>query len=190
VIAANAVDYPEVLVRLFVDLVAISVMCGGLFLRRHHRRDLVTVFAAFNIGLFAVVSVISSRHISVGLGFGLFAVLSIIRLRSEPFDNTELAYFFTALVLALVGGLRKLPVPFAVLLDALPLATLFLVDHPAFHTNVRRRRVRLDAVRADAGPLREELSRRFGVEIVDLAITEVDDVRETTDVTIRYVDES
>ena len=38
----------------------------------------------------------------MGVGFGLFAVLSIVRLRSEPFSNRELAYFFVALVLALV----------------------------------------------------------------------------------------
>lgn len=186
--AAKTIDYPEVLLHLFVDLVAIATMVGWMFVRRHGRRDLVTIYTAFNVGLFAVVSVISSRHVSVGLGFGLFAVLSIIRLRSEPFDNTELAYFFTAMVLALVDGLRKIPLPFAVLLNVLVLATLYLVDHPAFHTNVRRRRVRLDEVHTDSAALREDLARRFGVEIVELAITDVDYVREITDVSLRYVD--
>lgn len=187
--AANAVDYHEVLLHLFLDLVAIGLLTAGIFLRRHLRRDLVTVFVTFNVGLFAVVSVISTRHISVGLGFGLFAVLSIIRLRSEPYDNVELGYFFLALVLALVDGLRLIPLPFAILLDVLVLTAMFVVDHPVLHMRIRRRGVRLDEVHTNVDELRATLTERFGgLEIVEVTITEIDYVRETTDATVRYVD--
>ncbi len=64
--------------------------------------DLVVVYALFNLGLFLALVVISQGQVSMGVGFGLFAVLSIVRLRSEPFSNRELAYFFVAIVLALV----------------------------------------------------------------------------------------
>lgn len=186
-IAAAGLDYPDVLLHLFVDLVAIALLAWALYLRRHGRRDLLLAFVAFNVGLFAVVSVISTRHISVGLGFGLFAILSIIRLRSEPFDNVELAYFFLSLVLGLVNGLRKIDLPLLLALDAVLLLTLYFVDHPAFHTTVRRRRITLDAIETDADGLRRSLTERLGIEIVDLAITEIDYVRETTRVVLRYV---
>ncbi|MGG7380820.1 DUF4956 domain-containing protein, partial [Escherichia coli] len=61
---------------------------------RRPRRGLLMVYATFNVGLFAVLSVISVRHVGPAVGFGLFAMLSIVRLRSEPFTNPELAYFF------------------------------------------------------------------------------------------------
>jgi hypothetical protein len=50
----------------------------------------------FNVGLFLALVVITARDVSAGVGFGLVAVLSIVRLRSEPFTNGELAYFFVA----------------------------------------------------------------------------------------------
>ena len=92
----------SLLARLALDLLAVSALVYGLFLPRHRRVDLVVVYALFNIGLFLALVVISAGEVSMGVGFGLFAVLSIVRLRSEPFSNRELAYFFVALVLALV----------------------------------------------------------------------------------------
>jgi hypothetical protein len=185
-LAASDVDLPTLLARLFTDLVAIGVLAYALFLPRHGRRDMAAAFVAFNVGLFAVLTVISSRHIGTGLAFGLFAVLSIIRLRSEPFDNIELGYFFAALVLGLLNGLSGDSEPLAAALSVLVLATLFLIDHPVLHTRIRTRRVTLDGARTDSAAIRAELEARFDVTITDLAITDVDDVRETTDVRLRY----
>lgn len=186
-LAAASIDVPDFLVRLFIDLVAIGILAGLLFLRRHRRRDLLVIFAVFNVGVFTALTVITSHKISTGIGFGLFAVLSIIRLRSEPFDNIELSYFFASLVIALVNGFDQKDVGVIVLLNAIVLATVFLIDHRSLHSTIRRRRVTLDRVETDVEAIRADLSARFGVEIVDLAITDVDYVRDTTSVVIRYV---
>ena len=181
------VDWGELSLRLLIDAIVALLVVWGLYFRRHERRDLVVVFVAFNIGLFAVVSVISTRHISTGFAFGLFAILSLIRLRSEPFDNVELGYFFSVLVLALVNGVAQSSLPLALVLDALIAVVVYLVDHPSIHAKLGTRRVTLDRVETDEAKLRVELAERFGVDIVELAVTDVDDVRETTDVRIRYV---
>src|SRR5512144_2438247 len=101
----TAPDYPDLLLRLVLDVAALGLL-AALVVARRPRRGLIMIFATFNVGLFAVLSVISVRHVGPAVGFGLFAMLSIVRLRSEPFSNPELAYFFSALVLALVCGLR------------------------------------------------------------------------------------
>jgi hypothetical protein len=126
----NTPDYAEVAARFGIDLVAIFLCVYALYYARHRRRDLVTAFTMFNVGLFAVVAVITVRPIGAAVGFGLFALLSIIRLRSEPFSNIEIGYFFAALVLGLVNGLTAVPFEFAGALDSAILLTLFVVDHP------------------------------------------------------------
>jgi uncharacterized membrane protein YiaA len=181
-------DYAEFLLRLFIDLIAVTLLAVGIFQRRHQRRDMVVAFLCFNIGLFAVMSVISTRHIGVGLGFGLFAILSIIRLRSEPFDNVELGYFFGALVLALVNGIAKTDVAFSLVLTILVISVAYLADHPSLHTTIRRRRVTLDTIETDVVAVRARLEAEYRIEIVDLAITQIDHVRDTTRVVLRYVD--
>lgn len=188
-ILATTFDVAGFLTRLFIDLVAVALFAWLMYLRRHRRRDLFLVYSIFNIGVFVVLAVIATRHISVGIGFGLFAILSIIRLRSEPFDNVELAYFFTALALAIVNGFEQDDYGVIVLLNAVVIVAIFFLDHPVFHTTTRSRRVMLDEVQTDAEALRAMLAERFGVEIVDLTINEIDYVRETTSITLRYVAE-
>src|SRR3954452_1979036 len=125
--------------------------------RRRPRRGLFMVYAAFNVGLFVVVTVITSRHVGPAVGFGLFAMLSIVRLRSEPFANTELAYFFSALVLALATAIRLEDNWVGPAGSAVVLVVLYLIDHPALYRRTARQDVTLDTVIVDPGLLRAEL---------------------------------
>jgi len=63
-----------------IDPVAVGLLVFGLYLPRHRRRD---------------------------LGLGLFGVLSIIRLRSTELDQHEVAYYFSALALGIIGPLSS-----------------------------------------------------------------------------------
>ena len=85
------------------DLVAIVLLVFGLFVPRHHRRDLVVAFLVVNVGVLAVMVSLSSTSVGVGVGLGLFGVLSIIRLRSEELTQHEVAYYFAALTLGLLS---------------------------------------------------------------------------------------
>src|SRR3954453_12047490 len=98
-------DWANLLLRLFADLVSIGLL-SLMVARRRPRRGLFMVYASFNLGLFAVLTVITHEHLKAAVGCGLFAMLSVVRLRSERFGNADLAYFFCSLVLALVNGLR------------------------------------------------------------------------------------
>ena len=179
-------DWANLLLRLFADLVSIGLL-SLMVARRRPRRGLFMVYASFNLGLFAVLTVITHEHLGAAVGFGLFAMLSVVRLRSEPFGNADLAYFFCALVLALVNGLRLDDPALSVALDALVLSALFLVDHPTLYRRTARQRVTLDEVVTGEAALRAAIERRLGVEVVEVTVEETDFVREVTRVTVRYL---
>jgi len=174
----------DVALRLFIDVTCVGVL-AAMVAQRRPRRGLFVVLTSFNIALFCVLSVISARHIGPAVGFGLFALLSIVRLRSEPFSNQELSYFFSALALALINGLRIQGYLIPILLDAVLLVALFLIDHPALYRRTARQRVTLDTVVTDPGRLRVELSGRLGVEVVEANVVEVDYVREIMRINVR-----
>ena len=167
-----------------LDLLAVSALVYGLFLPRHRRIDLVVVYALFNVGLFLALVVISAGEVSMGVGFGLFAVLSIVRLRSEPFSNRELAYFFVALVLALVTRDRPRQ-PRADRRAALRRAAGDVGVRPS-HQPQRRLLVTLEQAFADGEALRRHLETRLGARVLDISVLEVDYVRETTHADVRY----
>ena len=179
--------YAETLPRLGLDLIAIATLVYGVFYPRHRRMDLVVVYALFNIGLFLALLVIAGGELSMGVGFGLFAVLSIVRLRSEPFSNRELAYFFVALVLALVCAIDVGSLAFSGMLAAVALLAAWVIDHPRLSEPTRRLEVMLELVFADEDTLRRHLEERLAASVRQLSVLEIDYVRETTRAEVRYV---
>ena len=139
------------------DLVAVSVVAFGMYFPRHRRRDMVTALLVLNIGVLSVAEVLSENNVGAGLGLGLFGVLSIIRLRSSELGQQEIAYYFGALCLGLIGGLGFdddwLPL---VLMLAVVLA-LFIGDHPRLFGSTRRRVFTLDRAYTDEVELRNFL---------------------------------
>jgi Domain of unknown function (DUF4956) len=175
----------SLLARLALDLLAVSALVYGLFLPRHRRVDLVVVYALFNIGLFLALVVISAGEVSMGVGFGLFAVLSIVRLRSEPFTNGELAYFFVALVLGLVNGIDLGNPALAALLSVIAVVAAAVIDHPRLLRRTRALEVTLESIPPGDEALRRHLEERLNARVTECRVVEIDYVRETVRVAVR-----
>lgn len=183
-----ALDLADLSLRLLIDLVAVTALAYGLYYRRHRRRELLTVYTAFNVGVFIVVTAISVGEIAVAVGFGLFAVLAMIRLRSEPYSHAEFAYFFLALVVALACGVDLGSLPLTAGLCTLALVTALVVDRPGLLPPVRRLEVTLELTFSGHDALRRHLEERLAADIVDATVLEIDYVRETTRVQVLCVE--
>lgn len=181
----NPSDLADVLAHAAVDVCALLALMV-LYARRHEGRELMMVYVCFNVGLFAALVAITAGHFPAGVGFGLFGVLSIIRLRSQPFTTAQIGYFFLVLVLALVNGLSGRALPLSAVLSAALLVTVYLADHPAMHPTVHSTRLVLDRAYGDSAELRVAVTRRIEGTIVDVRISEVDEVRDVTRVVVRY----
>jgi hypothetical protein len=186
--APAALNVLEFGARLGFDIVALALFWLALHVRGHARRDLLMVFSLFNLGLVVVLTVISTSASATAIGFGLFAMLSIIRLRSEPFGNAELGYFFVALVLALINGVADAHLAFTALLDVIVLVAVVVVGHPWMGGPTQsKREITLDTIHDNDAALRADLEHRLGVRITDIAIAEIDYVREVTRLTISFL---
>jgi len=168
---------------LAADLVAITLL-ATLFVTRHGRRDMVVSFLVVNIAVFAVAAALSVSTVAAGLGLGLFGVLSIIRLRSEELAQHEVAYYFAALSIGLIGGLSALEAPWVVGLMALVLAALAIGDHPGFTGRTTRQDLLLDRAHTDDLSLQAHLESLLG-SVSDVTVRKIDLVNDTTQVSVR-----
>ena len=172
--------------RLGLDVAAMLVLVGVLYRRRAAAPEMTLVFTALNVGLFAAVSSIGSGNFPTGIGFGLFGLLSLVRLRSAAFTLKDVAYTFVALVLALVNGLPERNLLLVLALDALLLAAIWVADESRSVAPTRVMRLTLDRVLTEPEALDAELRDRLGLEPLSIAVDDVDLVRETTRVSVRY----
>lgn len=174
------------LAMFLLDLLAIFVLTFGLYFPRHRRKDMVVAYLAINLGLLAVTTALSSDGISVGIGFGLFAVLSIIRLRSEELDQQEVAYYFAALAIGLLGGLVLDPWWLAPVLMAAVLAALAVGDSTRLFARYRVQSMTLDNAYTDERVLIARLEELLGARVHRIKVRRVDLVEATTTVEVRY----
>jgi hypothetical protein len=171
---------------IIIDVVAVAVLAFGLYFPRYRRRDIVVAILGLNIGVMAVAIALEQSNVTVGLGFGLFGVLSIIRLRSQELDQEEVAYYFCALALGLLGGVRVTPNWVMPVLAAAILVALFVGDSPRLFPRTRHQEVMLDRAITDEDELTATLEALFGATVHRVKVRRVDLVNDTTNVDVRF----
>lgn len=168
------------------DLLAITALTFGMYLRRHRRRDLLVSYLGINVGVLAVATALSSSAAGVGLGLGLFGVLSIIRLRSTELSQHEVAYYFSALALGLIAGLGVEPLWLSLSLMALILAVMFIADSPRVLPAYRQQSVILDQAITDPAALNARLEEVLGGTVHTVIVQCLDLVNDKTTVDVRF----
>ncbi|WP_104119042.1 DUF4956 domain-containing protein [Arthrobacter sp. B1805] len=176
----------NILILIAADLLAITLLTFGLYLRRHRRRDLVVSYLGMNVGVLAVATALSGSAAGVGLGLGLFGVLSIIRLRSTELAQHEVAYYFSALALGLIAGLGAEPLWLPLALMALILTVMFIGDHSRVLPGYRHQIVILDRAISNETLLRARLAEVLDARIHSATVSELDLVNDKTTVEVRY----
>jgi hypothetical protein len=178
-------NFADLATAVGTDLAAIFCFAIAVYFRRHTRKDLAVVFAFFNICLLVAVIVIDLTQVNAALGFGLFGILSIIRLRSEPFSNREIGYFFGALVLALLNGIGTPHRGLTVGLNVLVVAAIYVLDHPRVLTSAERLHVTLDAIHTDPEALKAVLSDRLHATVTQCTITSIDYIKDSMELEVQ-----
>jgi len=172
--------------RVGLDVLAMFLLVGWLYRRRVAAPEMALVFTALNVGLLAAVLTIGSGDFPTGIGFGLFGLLSLVRLRSAAFTLKDVAYTFIALVLALVNGLPERNLALVVSLNVVLLGAVWLVDDSRSSAPTQVMRMVLDRALTEPAQVRAAVARRLGSAPVSVAVEDVDFVRDTTRVIVRY----
>lgn len=168
------------------DLIAIAVMVFGLYFPRHRRRDMIVALLSINVGVMGVTYAMTNAEISLGFGLGIFAVLSIIRLRSTEMDHAEIAYYFTAIALGLLGGFPSISPSVSFTLMTVLLAVIAVGDHPSLFSRSRHQSMTLDRAYTREADALAHLTELLGATVHRAQIRRVDLVLETTLVDVRF----
>lgn len=176
------------LALLGAEVVAAAVLVLGLYFPRHRRRDLVVAYFGVNIGVLAVADALRTGSTGTGLGLGLalFGVLSIIRLRSTELDQHEVAYFFSALALGLLGALDTASLWRNIALMGLILAVMAVVDSRRLLGRHRHQTIVLDTAVTSEDELVKRLEELLGARVHSARALRVDLINDSTVVDVRY----
>jgi hypothetical protein len=111
----------------------------------------------------------------------------LIRLRSAELDQHEIAYYFSALALGLIGGLGADMGWAAVALMALIVVVMAVADSGLVLRRYRNSTVVVDAAITDDSTLKARLELILGATVVGFTSRKVDLVNDLTVVDVRFV---
>jgi hypothetical protein len=176
------------LALLGAEIVAVTVLVLGLYFPRHRRRDLVVAYFGVNVGVLAVADALrtSSTGTGLGLGLALFGVLSIIRLRSTELDQHEVAYFFSALALGLLGALDTASIWRNMALMGLILVVMAIADNRRMLRRYHQQIVVLDSAVTNQTELVNRLEELLDAKVHSAKSQRVDLINDSTVVDVRY----
>jgi hypothetical protein len=171
------------------EIVAVTLLVLLLYFPRHRRRDLVVAYFGVNIGVLAVADALRTSTAGTGLGLGLalFGVLSIIRLRSTELDQHEVAYFFSALALGLLGALDTSSIWRNIALMGLIITVMAVVEMVPVLGRYRQQIVVLDSAVTDEIELVARLEQLLGAKVHSARPQRIDLINDSTVVDVRYV---
>ena len=174
-------------VAIAIDIGAVLNLTFALYFPRYRRADMVLAYLGLNVGVLAVAVALSgSTTIGAGFGLGLFGVLSIIRLRSAELDQQEIAYYFIALSLGMIGGIEFEPAWLSIALPAAMLLVMYLGDHPRLFARYRHQVLALDRAIFDETELVARMEAVLGGTVRRFEVRKLDLVNDTTTVEVRY----
>lgn len=168
------------------NLVSITILVFGIYFPRHRRKDLVAALLGINVGVLAVATALASAEASIGLGLGLFAVLSIIRLRSIELGQQEVAYYFVALALGVLGGVPIDPDWLTPALMVALLVAMYVGDHPRLFAHYRLHSITLDHAYPDRPTLIARIEELLATKVDIVTVRDLNLVNDTTRVDVRF----
>ncbi len=98
----------ELGIRFLLNLVVCWILVQFFYYRKSRRRDYYFTFMIFSSAMLALLYVMGSVSVGVGMTLGLFAIFGVIRYRTETVPIREMTYLFIIIALAAVNGLASL----------------------------------------------------------------------------------
>jgi len=188
--SALLADIDVLAIRLAADLLCMTILVRGIYLRYHAAAEFAFAHVMLNLVTFALVWLMHGTSIDIGLGLGLFAIFGILRYRTQALKIVDLTYLFTAIGLAIINGIEHNQIPIAqiILLDVVVLALPALMEWRAARVKEQTLNLIYDRIDlldpAQRDDLMDDLEARLGVRPVKVSLGEVDLLRETANLTL------
>lgn len=181
---SSTTHLPLLLLQFGINLIAVFIL-SVIYYRKHKNTDYVFTFFMFNVLIFYICYYMANIELGVGFGFGLFALFSILRYRTATVFIKEMTYLFAVIAIAVINALsihtanwELTAVANLSILGASILLDVVWLRHPLHVQRVIYEKINL--IKPENRPqLLADLRERLGVEIVQIAIENVNFLNDT-----------
>lgn len=185
-------DFYKMILRFFINLFFLTAIVKYIYHKNNQDKDYFFTFYAIGIVVFFLCFTLKKYELDLGMALGLFAIFGILRYRTVPLDVKEMTYLFVIIGISVMNALSNKKMSYIEIITAnsaivFGLYWLELYWMSNFLLSKKIVYETIENIHPDNHEkLKKDLEQRLGIEIHDLEIGDVNFLRDTAQITIRY----
>ena len=185
-------DFYKMILRFFINLFFLTAIVKYIYHKHNENKDYFFTFYAIGIVVFFLCFTLKKYELDLGMALGLFAIFGILRYRTVPLDVKEMTYLFVIIGISVMNALSNKKMSYIEIVTAnsaivFGLYWLELYWSSNFMLSKKIVYETIENIHPDNHEkLKKDLEERLGIEIYDFEIGDVNFLRDTAQITIRY----
>ena len=198
----------DLLFRLLINTVFTVIIARCFYFPKSRRIDFFFTYVLVGFGIFMLIHLMGDAKLKTGIAMGLFAIFCIMRYRTESVPIREMTYLFLVISLAAINGLAwmadisdKHPEFLApeltamielIVTNILFILVIWIAEGGKWVTSLSTKYIKYDKIdlitperRAE---LIEDLRKRTGLNIQDVAIGSIDFLKDMALIKVFYTE--
>ncbi|PWG05365.1 DUF4956 domain-containing protein [Polaribacter aquimarinus] len=185
-------DFFKMSFRFIINLIFLTLIIRWLYYTSTKRKDYLFTFYMISFIVFFLCFTLKKFELDIGMALGLFAIFGIIRYRTDAINIKEMTYLFVVIGVSVMNSLANKKMSFSeiILANVIIVAAIAIIEK-VWHLKHEVTKVvvyeNIDNIKPENyNLLKADLENRTGLSINNIAIGDIDFLKDTADLTIFY----
>jgi putative effector of murein hydrolase LrgA (UPF0299 family) len=185
-------DFYKMIFRFGINISFLTLIIRYLYYKNARNKEYFFTYYMIGVIVFFLCFTLKKFELDLGMALGLFAIFGILRYRTNSIEIKEMTYLFVIIGVSVINSLANKKMSYAEILTANSVVVIALYLTEWFWTLKHLiSKVVIYEVIENIKPenydlLKADLEERIGVEIQQISIGDVDFLKDTAEITIRY----
>ena len=185
-------DFYKMILRFFINLFFLTAIVKYIYHKHNENKDYFFTFYAIGIVVFFLCFTLKKYELDLGMALGLFAIFGILRYRTVPLDVKEMTYLFVIIGISVMNALSNKKMSYIEIVTANSAIVFGLYWLELYWSSnfMLSKKIVYETIEnihpSNHEKLKKDLEERLGIEIYDFEIGDINFLRDTAQITIRY----
>ena len=185
-------DFYKMILRFFINLFFLTAIVKYIYHKHNENKDYFFTFYAIGIVVFFLCFTLKKYELDLGMALGLFAIFGILRYRTVPLNVKEMTYLFVVIGISVMNALsnKKMSYVEIVTANSAILFALYWLEFYWGNNSILSKKIvyeTIENIHPDNHEiLKKDLENRLGVKSIDFEIGNINFLRDTAEITIKY----
>ena len=185
-------DFYKMILRFCINLFFLTAIVKYIYHKNNENKDYFFTFYAIGIVVFFLCFTLKKYELDLGMALGLFAIFGILRYRTVPLDVKEMTYLFVIIGVSVMNALSNKKMSYIEIITANSaiVFALYWLELYWISNFLMSKKIVYETIEnihpSNHEKLKKDLEERLGIEIYDFEIGDVNFLRDTAQITIRY----